>query len=83
MPREDHRASLGPHAAVLTSISSADDISPHTPIQERQAECEQDGLNTTQYSTAASRLIIESLDQRCWDWVSLASLAAISSNQGE
>lgn len=81
MPREDRKASLGPHASALSSISSAD-ISPHTPIQkERDAEHKQDV--SIKHSTAASRLIAESLGQRCCGWVSLAPLAAISFNQVE
>lgn len=85
MPREDHKASLGPHASVPSSITSAD-ISPHTHLSRRRNKLSMSrmlALNAMQYSTATSRLITEPLDQRCWDLVSLASYCSnIISSRG-
>lgn len=83
MPREDHKDRVRPHAPVLSSISHAD-IAPRAPYAEgdRLNTSRMLALNAAEYSIAKSRLITELRDQRYQDWVSLAPLAAVSSNQG-
>lgn len=75
MPREDHKSQAGAKCPRAVFCMPCWPLSPHTYAGESLNTSRKLALDAEQYSTAASRLITELLDQRCWDWVGLSSLA--------
>lgn len=81
MPREDHKSQAGAKCPRAVFCMPCWPLSPHTYAGESLNTSRKLALDAEQYSTAASRLITELLDQRCWDWVGLSSLARVPSDQ--